>query len=77
MYGEFLQEASPILGDDRFKEVGDAFVALSLQWDDVAKDLWQLSQHGDVALLDKMALAISHIHDMEKKLYLHLFNLIR
>ena len=75
LYGEFLTEANSWLNDDDFLIIGNEFIELSLLWDGIADDLWQLSLNGDSELLEKMSVSILKIYDIEKNLYPRLLKL--
>lgn len=72
MYGEFLIEAVPFVKEDALLTIGQKFIELSKKWDQIAKDMWELSQTADISLLKKMSTSISEIYEVEKELYLSL-----
>ena len=76
MYGEFLIEAASVLKDARLTELGRKFIEVSHSWDQVADDLWQLSLHGSIELLERMSDSILVIYKTEKHLYTDLTNIV-
>lgn len=72
MYGEFLIESSTMFKGKQMRTIGEGFLAVSKQWDEIADDLWQLSMYGDESLLAKISGKIMHIYEQEKGLYLAL-----
>lgn len=76
MYGEFLIEASHIMNEERIATIGEKFIKVSTLWDEIAEELWELSQTGNIALLEKMSNEITQLYNLEKQLYESLAALI-
>lgn len=72
MYGEFLIEVAPLVKDETLFNIGQKFIEIAKQWDQIAKDMWELSQTVDTSLLKKMSTSILEIYEVEKELYLSL-----
>lgn len=72
MYGEFLIESVPIINDERLVVISQKFIDVSEHWNEIANDMWELSQTANVELLKKMSNSISEIYEDEKDLYLSL-----
>lgn len=68
MYGNFLIESSSLLNNDNIKEIGEGFVILADEWDNVAKRLWELSQTGHRELLIPMSTCVLDLYEKEKEL---------
>lgn len=77
MYGEFLIEAATIMEDGRITKLGIKFVDISMLWDALAADMWTLSLSDDTCLLDKMAVQIWQLYDIEKALFTTLRELVK
>lgn len=69
LYGNFLIEAAPLLKNEKFIELGEQFIKVSKQWDEIANDLWTLSLTCDISLLDKMSNSLMDIYTIEKNLF--------
>ena len=65
MYGGFLIEAAGLLKNSDIRVIGLQFIAISDKWDNVASDMWKLSQSGQKKLLNQMSKEIAELHDAE------------
>lgn len=72
LYGDFLKEAAVITGWIQLVELGQRFVEVSLLWDEVAGQLWQLSIDQDVQMLQAISTAVFQLYEIEQQLYLQL-----
>lgn len=68
MYGNFLIEAAELLDYSRIRVIGRQFLTLSDQWDNVADDMWKLSQSGQSELLNQISKKTIGLHDTEFEL---------
>lgn len=74
MYGNFLIESSYILENDRILEIGKQFLIISDSWDDIANDLWELSESLHTDLLKIISNKVQTLYNKEKELYFSLYN---
>lgn len=65
MYGDFLVEAAELLENSAIRALGLQFLTLSAQWDNVANDMWKLSQSGQSELLNQISKKITELRDVE------------
>lgn len=65
IYGDFLIEASTIVGSEKMKEIGVSYTEVSKKWDRVADLMWKLFETGDSKLLKEMAQIIKEIYRIE------------
>lgn len=75
MYGNFLTEAAQVLENEMIAAAGQQFIDVSSLWDRIADDLWELSLHGDTALLPDLSGRIMELYEKERELYLALLPL--
>lgn len=76
MYGNFLIESSTIFQNEKVKTIGKQFLKVADAWDDIANDLWCLSESLDTTLLEKISKKIVIIIGEERELYFSLYNSI-
>lgn len=74
MYGNFLIEASAILVNKKVYEIGKQFTVVADSWNDIANDLWQLSETLDINILDKISKKVQLLYCEERELYFSLYN---
>ena len=72
MYGGFLIEAADLLKHGDIRVIGLQFIDLASRWDNIARDMWDLSQIGQKSLLNQMSKEITELHDEEYALLLKL-----
>lgn len=76
LYGEFLIEASDILANHTLYDLGNQFILLSNQWDEIADMLWKISLTCDTTLLNNVSELIAKNYTIEKVLYNQLLSLV-
>jgi len=77
MYGTFLVEAGEILQNNSIVQIGEEFVMLANDWDNVADTMWKLSETCDLKILDIMSNGIQTLYNKEKRLLINLQSLLR
>lgn len=65
MYGDFLIEAADLLKHSDIQVIGLQFIDIADRWDNIASDMWKLSQSGQKSLLNQMSKVIVELHDVE------------
>lgn len=65
MYGNFLVEASNIIENNKFAEIGKKYKDISNQWNKVADMLWLINETLDIECLDKTSELIQEIYNQE------------
>lgn len=65
MYGDFLKQASGIVGREELNQLGSSYIVISKKWDEVADLMWKLSETGAVSLLRDMSEKIKGIYKEE------------
>jgi hypothetical protein len=65
LYGDFLIQASEIVGSEKMKQLGFSFIEISKIWDKVGDLMWKLSETGANQLLQEMSDIIKEIHTKE------------
>lgn len=65
MYGDFLIQASQIIGSEKMKQLGIFYIEISKQWDEVGQLMWKLSETGNIELLQEMSDIIKDLHTKE------------
>lgn len=76
MYGDFLIEAASILENENVTHIGEQFLEVAQQWDEIAELLWKLSLSGDIALLGTISDMVMIIYNREVALFQSLQNTI-
>ena len=69
MYGGFLAEAAPLLGEEGLVTLGGRFGEIAREWDVVAAGLRQLARTGDMALLPVLSETVAGLGAQERELY--------
>lgn len=69
LYGEFLIESALLLDNVSLTTIGNNFINVSKQWDEVASMLWDLSLQTDEGLLTNISNTLLQIYDKEETLY--------
>jgi hypothetical protein len=65
MYGNFLIEASNIIENSKYAEIGKQYIKVSEQWDRVADRLWSISETLKIEYLGKISELIFDIYNQE------------
>ena len=68
MYGNFLRESGKILTDETLSQIGDKYVAISKEWDQVADQFFHLSDTLDRTALKSIAERIRSFAEKETDL---------
>jgi hypothetical protein len=76
MFGGFLLEAAPVIQNAAIEEIGNGFIGLSVKWDTIAQEMWQLHETGNAALLEDMSCGIAENHHIEVELHTKLRELV-
>lgn len=66
MYGNFLIEASKIIGWDIVEELGKRYIGVSEKWDKIARLLWTLSGTGNREILKPISSIAKEIYNEER-----------
>lgn len=62
-------EAAAVVNNQNLIIIGQRFVEVSIRWDNIAVDMWELSQSLDAQLLKKISSAILNLYNEEKELH--------
>ncbi|GKX28855.1 hypothetical protein SH1V18_13350 [Vallitalea longa] len=76
MYGDFLIQASEVVGSKLMRELGVSYIEISKEWDKVGDLMWELSETIECQLLLKMSDIIKGIHLKEIAVLTELLNII-
>ncbi|MGF7056798.1 BtrH N-terminal domain-containing protein [Brassicibacter mesophilus] len=76
IYGDFLIQASEIVGSERMKQLGFSYIEISKQWDQVGDLMWKLSETGSNQLLQEMSNIIKEIHTKETTVLIELQKIV-
>lgn len=77
LYGEFLLEINEQLKIKELDRIGNGYLELSVLWDDIADELWKLSQSKDATSLISISKQIDACYQKEYKLLTTLESEIR
>lgn len=75
MYGNFLVEASKIIGNNIFAEIGKEYSSIGKKWDKVADLLWQTQETSSTESLLDISELVSGIHKEETQLQKNLIEI--